>query len=58
MEKTKSKNIGELWSMKTINLETVPRRIMAISIKNLSFMLILFVLIALAQGIEVTKFST
>ena len=52
----KAKNVGELWSMKTNNVGTVPRRLMVISIKNLRFMVILFVLIASAQAIEVTKF--
>ena len=42
--------------MKTNNVGTVPRRLMVISIKNLRFMVILFVLIASAQAIEVTKF--
>ena len=44
--------------MKTDNVGTVPRRLMVISIKNLRFMVILFVLIASAQAIEVTKFTT
>ena len=44
--------------MKTNNVGTVPRRLMVISFKNLRFMVILFVLIASAQDIEVTKFST
>ena len=44
--------------MKTNNVGTVPRRLMVISIKNLGFMVILFVLIVSAQAIEVTKFST
>ena len=42
----------------TNNVGTVPRRLMVTSIKNLRFMVILFVLIASAQAIEVTKFST
>ena len=59
MEDTKSKkHIEELWSMKTNNIGTVPSRLMIISIKTLKFMVILFVLIALAQAIKVTKFST
>ena len=44
--------------MKTNNVVTVPRRLMVTSIKNLRFMVILFVLIASAHAIEVTKFST
>ena len=44
--------------MKTNNVGTVPSRLMVISIKNLRFMVVLFVLIASAQAIEVTNFST
>ena len=44
--------------MKTNNIGTVPSRLMIISIKTLKFMVFLFVLIALAQDIKVTKFST
>ena len=44
--------------MKTNNVVTAPRRLMVTSIKNFRFMVILFVLIASAQAIEVTKFST
>ena len=44
--------------MITNNVGTVPKRLMVISIKNLRLMVILFVLIASAQDIKVTKFST
>ena len=44
--------------MQTNNVGTVPRKLVVISIKNLRLMVILFVLIALEQAIEVTKFST
>ena len=44
--------------MKTDNVGTVPSKLFVKSIKNLRFMVILFVLITSAQAIEVTKFST
>ena len=44
--------------MKTNNVGTVTGRLMVISIEKLRFMVILFVLIALAQAMKVTKFST
>ena len=58
MEEAIGKNIDELWYMKTNNVGSVPRRLMVMPIKNLRFRVILFVVIASAQAIEITKFST